>query len=54
MYPAGFVWLYSGFYWLTGSDPEGNGSNIFLAQVLFAMFYVLTIAVALRVYYDTR
>jgi alpha-1,3-mannosyltransferase len=54
VYPAGFVWMYSGLYWLTGSDPRGDGSNIFLAQVLFAGLYLLTIAVALRIYYDTK
>ncbi len=54
MYPAGFVWLYSGFYYLTGSDPQGEGADIFLAQCIFAVLYVLTTAVTLAVYAKAR
>ena len=54
VYPAGFVWLYSGFYYLTGSDPQGEGADIFLAQCIFAVLYVLTPAVTLAVYAKAR
>lgn len=54
MYPAGFVWLYSGFYYLTGSDPQGEGADVFLAQCVFAVLYVLTTAVTLAVYAKAR
>jgi len=45
VYPAGFVYIYSALYYLTG-----KGENILLAQNLFVGLYVLTLAVVVYIY----
>lgn len=45
VYPAGFVYLFSGLYYLTGS-----GLNIALAQKIFALFYLVHLAVVFKLY----
>jgi len=47
VYPAGFVHVYSALRWLTGGDVAA-------AQPLFALLYVCTLAVVLRVYASAR
>ena len=44
-YPAGFVYIYSLFYYVTG-----HGENIAMAQALFAGLYLLNLAVVMAVY----
>ena len=39
VYPAGFVWIFTGLYYITDS-----GTNIKLAQCLFACLYLINIA----------
>ncbi|ORX98842.1 glycosyltransferase family 58 protein [Basidiobolus meristosporus CBS 931.73] len=46
VYPAGFVYIYSGLYYLTG-----HGQNILLAQMCFAGLYMSTLLIVLRIYY---
>eukprot|EP00759_Apiculatamorpha_spiralis_P008459 PhF_6_TR15452/c0_g1_i2/m.24005/K03845/ALG3; alpha-1,3-mannosyltransferase len=45
VYPAGFTYLYAALYYLTD-----KGTNIFLAQVIFAGIYVATVAIVLALY----
>ncbi len=45
VYPAGFVWVYSAFYSITS-----EGTNIRLGQYIFAVLYVMLIAVVSRLY----
>jgi alpha-1,3-mannosyltransferase len=49
VYPGGFVYLYSALYYLTN-----NGTNVFLAQLLFGFMYVVTTAVVLHLYGISR
>ena len=49
VYPAGFVYLYSLFYYLTG-----EGSDIRLAQYIFIGLYVATMWVVHRIYIHCR
>jgi alpha-1,3-mannosyltransferase len=49
VYPGGFVYLYSAFYYLTN-----NGANVFLAQLVFAALYLSTTAVVLHLYGISR
>ena len=44
VYPAGFVWLYMGLYWVTS-----QGANIRLAQYIFAGLYLATLALVFRI-----
>ena len=44
VYPAGFVWLYMGLYWITS-----QGANIRLAQYIFAGLYLATLALVFRI-----
>ncbi|KAJ1959925.1 dolichyl-P-Man:Man(5)GlcNAc(2)-PP-dolichol alpha-1,3-mannosyltransferase [Dispira parvispora] len=44
VYPAGFVYLFSAFYYLT------NGGDIFQGQILFAGVYVISLAVVMTLY----
>lgn len=48
VYPAGFVYLYSAFYYITN-----RGTDIHLAQYLFAALYVGTLALVFRLYRRT-
>jgi len=44
-YPAGFVYIYSILYYITG-----QGSHIVLAQAIFALLYLSNLAVVMRLY----
>jgi len=48
-YPAGFVYLYAGLYYVTD-----RGSNIVLAQYIFLALYLTVIAVLLLIYHRTK
>ena len=54
VYPAGFVWMYSGLYYLAGSGPQGENSDIFLMQCLFGILLVVTMAIVLAIYAKAR
>lgn len=49
VYPAGFVYVYSLLYFLTR-----EGSNIFAAQIVFAILHSLTLGLTLAIYYKCR
>uniref|UniRef100_A0A2P2I132 dolichyl-P-Man:Man5GlcNAc2-PP-dolichol alpha-1,3-mannosyltransferase n=1 Tax=Hirondellea gigas TaxID=1518452 RepID=A0A2P2I132_9CRUS len=49
VYPAGFVYIFSGLYYLTD-----QGRNIRLAQYIFACFYIFTLALVFRLYTKSR
>uniref|UniRef100_A0A2M4BKK6 dolichyl-P-Man:Man5GlcNAc2-PP-dolichol alpha-1,3-mannosyltransferase n=1 Tax=Anopheles marajoara TaxID=58244 RepID=A0A2M4BKK6_9DIPT len=49
VYPAGFVYIYSAFYFLTS-----RGTNIRLAQYLFIVIYLLQQMLVLRLYCKSR
>jgi alpha-1,3-mannosyltransferase len=44
VYPAGFVYLYSALYWLTGS-----GEKLVVGQWVFAVLYVASLAVVMMI-----
>lgn len=44
-YPAGFVYIYSVLYYVTG-----YGENIALAQIVFAGLYLFNLALVMAVY----
>merc|ERR1719445_2102552 len=49
VYPAGFVWIYMGLYYITS-----QGSNIMLAQYIFAILYVINLGLVFRILVRTR
>lgn len=49
VYPAGFVYLYSLLYYVTG-----QGNNVVLAQYIFVGVYLLQLYATLRIYARTR
>ena len=49
VYPAGFVWLYMGLYYVTSL-----GTNIRLAQYIFAGLYILNLALVFRILLRTE
>ncbi|XP_051174348.1 lethal(2)neighbour of Tid protein [Leptopilina boulardi] len=49
VYPAGFVYIYTGFYYITS-----NGENIKLAQYLFAILYIIQLSLVFRIYARTK
>ncbi|XP_044144646.1 dol-P-Man:Man(5)GlcNAc(2)-PP-Dol alpha-1,3-mannosyltransferase [Bufo gargarizans] len=49
VYPAGFVYIFSAFYYLTE-----HGTNIRLAQYVFAVLYLLTLFLVFRIYILTK
>lgn len=49
VYPAGFVYIYSLFYFLTN-----QGENIKLAQYVFIIIYLLQLYFVLRIYIKTK
>ncbi|XP_047536343.1 lethal(2)neighbour of Tid protein [Vanessa atalanta] len=49
VYPAGFVYIYSLFYFLTD-----KGNNIKLAQYIFIGVYILLLSLVLRIYIKTK
>jgi len=48
VYPAGFVYIFSALYYITG-----HGANIRLAQYIFLVFYMINLALVLRIYNKT-
>ena len=44
-YPAGFVYIYAGLYWVTD-----QGQNILRAQAIFGLIYLLNTCIVLRIY----
>lgn len=48
VYPAGFVYLFAGLYYLTG-----NGTDIQTAQYIFAVLYILTLVSVFAIYQKT-
>jgi len=49
VYPAGFVWFYMGLYYITS-----QGTNVMLAQYIFAIIYVVNLALVFRLLVRTR
>lgn len=49
VYPAAHVYIYTGLYHLTG-----EGKDILLAQQLFAVVYMATLAVVMTCYWRAR
>jgi len=49
VYPAGFVYIYSALYYITS-----HGSNVRLAQYVFACIYLLQMCLVLRLYAKSR
>ncbi|XP_072036595.1 dol-P-Man:Man(5)GlcNAc(2)-PP-Dol alpha-1,3-mannosyltransferase-like [Amphiura filiformis] len=49
VYPAGFVYIYMGLYHLTN-----HGTNIKLAQYIFAALYLANLALVFRIYHKTK
>uniref|UniRef100_A0A8C3SDI9 Dol-P-Man:Man(5)GlcNAc(2)-PP-Dol alpha-1,3-mannosyltransferase n=1 Tax=Chelydra serpentina TaxID=8475 RepID=A0A8C3SDI9_CHESE len=49
VYPAGFVYIFLGLYYITS-----RGTNIRLAQYLFAALYLVTLLLVFRIYSRTR
>ena len=47
-YPAGFVYLFAGLYYLTG-----HGTDIKTAQYIFAVLYILTLVSVFAIYQKT-
>lgn len=45
VYPAAHVYIYTGLYYLTD-----KGQDIFLAQQIFAVLYMLTLALVMACY----
>jgi len=48
-YPAGFLWAYTGLYYLTN-----HGRSILSAQIIFATIYLATLAVVFTIYSRCR
>lgn len=48
VYPAGFVYLFAGLYYLTG-----HGTDIKTAQYIFAVLYILTLVSVFAIYQKT-
>uniref|UniRef100_A0A8D8ZYX8 dolichyl-P-Man:Man5GlcNAc2-PP-dolichol alpha-1,3-mannosyltransferase n=1 Tax=Cacopsylla melanoneura TaxID=428564 RepID=A0A8D8ZYX8_9HEMI len=49
VYPAGFVWIYTGLYYLTD-----KGTNIRLAQYIYIGLYIAMLALVLNIYCKTK
>lgn len=49
VYPAAHVYTYTGLYYLTD-----EGKDIFFAQQLFAVLYMLTLAVVMICYWKAK
>lgn len=49
VYPAGFVYVYSILYFITG-----YGKNIRVAQYLFVLIYLITLYLVYRIYYISK
>jgi len=49
VYPAGFVWIFSGLYFATN-----YGENIRLAQYIFMFIYLLNLVLVFRIYHKAK
>lgn len=49
VYPAAHLYIYTGLYYLTD-----EGKNIFLAQQLFAVLYMATLALVMACYWKAK
>ncbi|CAG5896774.1 unnamed protein product [Menidia menidia] len=49
VYPAGFVYIFTALYFVTG-----HGVNIRLGQYIFAVFYLITLLLVFRIYNRTK
>ncbi|MPC61375.1 Dol-P-Man:Man(5)GlcNAc(2)-PP-Dol alpha-1,3-mannosyltransferase [Portunus trituberculatus] len=49
VYPAGFVYFFLGLYYLTG-----RGTNIRLAQYIFAVLYIILLALVCRLFHKSQ
>ncbi|XP_072560313.1 dol-P-Man:Man(5)GlcNAc(2)-PP-Dol alpha-1,3-mannosyltransferase isoform X1 [Paramormyrops kingsleyae] len=49
VYPAGFVYIFTALYYITG-----HGLNIRMGQYLFAAFYLVTLLLVFRIYHRTQ
>ncbi|CAL9688780.1 unnamed protein product [Knipowitschia caucasica] len=49
VYPAGFVYIFTALYYITG-----QGVNIRLGQYIFAAFYLITLLLVFRLYVRTK
>uniref|UniRef100_A0A667WT39 Dol-P-Man:Man(5)GlcNAc(2)-PP-Dol alpha-1,3-mannosyltransferase n=1 Tax=Myripristis murdjan TaxID=586833 RepID=A0A667WT39_9TELE len=49
VYPAGFVYIFTALYYITG-----HGVNIRLGQYIFAVFYLITLLLVFRIYCRTK
>ncbi|KAM3865947.1 dol-P-Man:Man(5)GlcNAc(2)-PP-Dol alpha-1,3-mannosyltransferase [Diretmus argenteus] len=49
VYPAGFVYIFTALYYITG-----HGVNIRLGQYIFAVFYLITLLLVFRIYHRTK
>ncbi|XP_061152018.1 dol-P-Man:Man(5)GlcNAc(2)-PP-Dol alpha-1,3-mannosyltransferase [Syngnathus typhle] len=49
VYPAGFVYIFTVLYYITGS-----GANIRVGQYVFAVFYLITLLLVFRIYCRTK
>ena len=49
VYPAGFVYFFTGLYYLTD-----NGTNILKAQYIFYAIYMIFIGVVFYIYYKSK
>ena len=47
-YPAGFIYIFTGLYYLTG-----HGTDIRTAQYIFAALYILTLVCVFAIYQKT-
>lgn len=46
VYPAGFLYIFSGLHWITNS-----GVDILTGQIIFAFIYIINLIVILRIYF---
>jgi alpha-1,3-mannosyltransferase len=49
VYPAAHVYMYTALYWITE-----QGKNILLAQIIFGVLYLVTLAVVMACYRQAR
>ena len=49
VYPAAHVYTFTGLYYITG-----EGKNIFLAQQIFAVLYMATLALVMLCYWKAK
>lgn len=49
VYPAAHVYIYTALYWITE-----QGKNILLAQIIFGVLYLVTLAVVMACYRQAK